>query len=131
METRRQVQIFTVEDIEILRGMGILASVEDTVEEDSEIPIPEVGPSIPPERNPRRGLKLPLTTPLVLKFIRSSPRSVPQDILVQVFGEDVLPLLIEMTNGHVLKCWGPKFNMFYIHPDSQEEVLKIIRDAEK
>lgn len=75
------------------------------------------------------GPKLTLTPPHVLKFLRTAPKSVHLDALVSAFGEDVMVILPEMINGHLVKCWGPGQVLFYIEPESKPVVDEIIKKA--
>ena len=65
----------------------------------------------------------------VLKFIKDAPKSVLLQDLVVKFGEPVMPLLLDLMKGELVKCWGAYFNQFYIQPGSKEVVLKMLKDA--
>jgi hypothetical protein len=65
----------------------------------------------------------------ILRCISDAPTSVGLQDLIEAFGEDVMPMLLTLMKGGLVKCWGPYFNKFYIIPESKDKVEQMLLES--
>ena len=92
--------------------------------------IEDVVPLVLPEKVKAEPMQTLEPTPgRVLRKISDAPKSMELQELIEAFGEEVMPMLLEMMKGKLVKCWGPFFNKFYILPDAKEKVERMLLES--